>query len=207
MAEELLKSFVILFVVIEPITLVPIFGALTRGAETSYRRRMAFKSTLISAGIFVFFTLVGQWLLAMLGISVDAFKIGGGVLLFMAAIDMVFARQSGLRSTTVREQDEARYREDISVFPLAFPLIAGPGALATLLLLRAEAGDDLMQVGLLLAVAMTVLVIGLVLMLLATPIMRVMGHTGANVISRLLGVILVALSVQFVIDGIQAQFP
>ncbi len=207
MLEDLLKSFIILFVVIEPITLVPIFGALTRGADKSYRRRMALKATGISAGIFVFFTLVGQWLLAKLGISVDAFKIGGGVLLFMAAIDMVFARQSGLRSTTVREQDEARYREDISVFPLAFPLIAGPGALATLLLLRADVGDDLLQVGLLLAMALSVLLIGLVMMLLATPIMRVMGHTGANVVSRLLGVILVALSVQFVIDGIQAQFP
>ncbi len=206
MAESLLKSFIILFVVVEPITLVPIFGALTRGADAAYKRKMAFKATAISAGIFVFFTLVGQWLLATLGISVDAFKIGGGILLFMAALDMVFARQSGLRSTTVREQDEARYREDISVFPLAFPLIAGPGALATLLLLRAEIGDDLQQVGLLLAVAMVVLVIGLILMLLTTPIMRVLGLTGANVISRLLGVILVALSVQFVIDGIRAQF-
>lgn len=206
MTEQLLKSFIVLFVVVEPITLVPIFGALTRGADVSYRRRMALKATAISAAIFTFFTLAGQWLLNALGISVDAFKIGGGVLLFMAAIDMVFARQSGLRSTTVREQDEARYREDISVFPLAFPLIAGPGALATLLLLRAEIGNDPLQVGLLLAVAAAVLIIGLVLMLLTTPIMKVMGLTGANVVSRLLGVILVALAVQFVIDGIRAQF-
>lgn len=206
MVDQLLKSFIILFVVVEPITLVPIFGALTRGADVSYRRRMAFKATAISAGIFVFFTLVGQWLLQALGISVDAFKIGGGVLLFMAAIDMVFARQSGLRTTTVREQDEARYREDISVFPLAFPLIAGPGALATLLLLRAETGSDPIQVALLLGVAAAVLLIGLIMMLLTTPIMRVMGLTGANVVSRLLGVILVALAIQFVIDGIRAQF-
>lgn len=206
MLEQLLKSFVILFVVIEPITLVPIFGGLTRGADASYRRRMAFKSTALAAGIFVFFALAGQWLLGVLGISVDAFKIGGGLLLFMAALDMVFARQSGIRTTTVREQDEARYREDISVFPLAFPLIAGPGALATLILLLGEIGNDPLGIALLLAVAFVVLLISLVMMLLTQPIMRVLGVTGANVVSRLLGVVLVALAVQFVIDGLKAQF-
>ena len=205
MIEQLVKWFVILFVVIEPITLVPIFGALTRGAEPSYRRMMAVKSVAISAGIFVFFALVGQSLLDVLGISVDAFKIGGGLLLFMAALDMVFARPSGLRSTTVREQEEARYREDISVFPLAFPLIAGPGALAMLLLLLIDIGRDPLQMALLLAVVFVVLLISLIMMLLTTPIMRVLGLTGANVISRLLGVVLVALAVQFVIDGVRSQ--
>ena len=206
MLEQLLKTFVILFVIIEPISLVPIFGALTRDAEPRYRRRMATKSTAIAAGIFVFFTLIGQKLLDVLGISVDAFKIGGGLLLFMVAVDMVFARQSGLRSTTVREQDEARYREDISVFPLAFPLLAGPGALATLLLLLVDTDGDPVQIAALLGVAFVVLIIALVLMLATTPIMRVLGLTGANVISRLLGVVLVALAVQFVVDGIKSQF-
>ena len=206
MTEQIIKWFVILFVVIEPITLVPIFGALTRGADASYRRLMAVKSVTISAGIFVFFALVGQRLLNVLGISVDAFKIGGGLLLFMAALDMVFARPSGLRSTTVREQEEARYREDISVFPLAFPLIAGPGSLATLFLLQIDIGHDVVQTALLLGVAFAVLLITLVMMLLTTPIMRVLGLTGANVISRLFGVILVALAVQFVIDGLRSQF-
>ncbi len=206
MLEQLIKSFVILFVVIEPITLVPIFGALTRGAEPSFRRHMALKSTAISACIFVFFALVGRQLLETLGITVDAFKIGGGLLLFMAALDMVFARQSGLRTTTAREQDEARYREDISVFPLAFPLIAGPGALATLILLLVDMGNDPLGVALLLAVVFAVLLVALVMMLLTTPIMKVMGVTGANVVSRLLGVILVALAVQFVLDGLKSQF-
>ncbi|MEO1036257.1 MAG: MarC family protein [Pseudomonadota bacterium] len=205
MTEQLIKWFVILFVVVEPITLVPIFGALTRGAEPAFRRMMAVKSVTISAGIFVFFALVGQSLLDVLGISVDAFKIGGGLLLFMAALDMVFARPSGLRSTTVREQEEARYREDISVFPLAFPLIAGPGALATLFLLLIDIGRDPVQMALLLAVVFVVLVISLVMMLATAPIMRVLGFTGANVVSRLLGVVLVALAVQFVIDGIRNQ--
>lgn len=204
MFEDLLKNFVVMFVVIEPVTLVPIFGALTRGGAAGYRRRMALKATLLSAMIFVVFALVGEPLLDVLGISVDAFRIGGGLLLFMVAVDMVFARESGLRSTTVREQEEARYRDDISVFPLAFPLIAGPGALATLLLLLGDASDDIFSVALLLAVVIAVLAITLVMMLLTNPIMRVLGVTGANVISRLLGVVLVALAVQYVADGILA---
>ncbi|MDH3915584.1 MAG: MarC family protein, partial [Chromatiales bacterium] len=129
MIEEIIKTFIVFFLVIEPISLVPMFGALTRGGEPGYRRKMAYKSTVISAGIFIAFALLGDYALQALGISVDAFKIAGGLLLFLLSVDMVFARQSGLRSTTVREQDEARYREDISVFPMAFPLIAGPGAL------------------------------------------------------------------------------
>ncbi len=201
LAEQLFRHFVVLFVVIEPITLVPIFGALTRGAENSYRRKMAIKSVALSAMIFWVFALAGQKLLETLGISVAAFKIAGGILLFLMAVDMVFARQSGLRSTTVREQDEARYREDISVFPLAFPLIAGPGSLATLLLLLVEMGDSWFEFLGLMAMAMIVLAMALVLMLLTTPVMRILGETGANVISRLFGVVLVALAVQYVVDG------
>ena len=206
MLEQLIRHFVVLFVVIEPITLVPIFGALTRGGEPAYRKTMAVKSVALAAGIFWVFALVGQRLLETLGISVAAFKIAGGLLLFLMAVDMVFARQSGMRSTTVREQDEARYREDISVFPLAFPLIAGPGSLATLLLLLVELGDNWLEFFGLMAMAMLVLLIALVLMLLTTPIMRILGETGANVISRLLGVVLVALAVQYVVDGVITVF-
>ena len=204
--EQLLRHFVVLFVVIEPITLVPIFGALTRGADTAYRRKMALKSVGLSAIIFWVFALAGQRLLETLGISVASFKVAGGILLFLMAVDMVFARQSGLRSTTVREQDEARYREDISVFPLAFPLIAGPGALATLMLLLVEMGDSWPEFFGLMAMAMVVLAIALILMLLTTPVMKLIGETGANVISRLFGVVLVALAVQYVVDGVLTLF-
>ncbi len=204
MLEQLLKTFVIFFVVIEPVSLVPMFGALTRGGEPGYRRRMAWKSVAISAGIFVVFALVGDWLLQVLGVSVEAFKVAGGLLLFMLSVDMVFARQSGLRSTTVREQDEARYRQDVSVFPLAFPLIAGPGALATLLLLIGDTRGDWMQFGLVLGTGLLALVVTLVFLLLTQPIMRIMGVTGANVVSRLLGVVLAALAVQYVADGLKA---
>ncbi|MCZ6762494.1 MAG: NAAT family transporter [Gammaproteobacteria bacterium] len=206
MVEQLIKIFVVFFVVIEPISLVPLFGALTRGGGKKYRRVMAVKSVLLSAGIFLLFALSGELLLRTLGITIEAFRIAGGLLLFMIALDMVFARQSGLRSTTVKEQDEARYREDISVFPLAFPLMAGPGSLATLFLVMGDiGGDPTMFLGMLGVIGL-ILLITLGLLLLTTPIMRVLGETGANVISRLFGVILVALAVQYVVDGIQAIF-
>jgi multiple antibiotic resistance protein len=206
MIEQLVKTFVVFFLVIEPISLVPMFAALTRGGEPGYRRRMAYKSIAISALIFVFFAIGGDLVLQVLGVSVDAFKIAGGLLLFLLAVDMVFARQSGLRSTTVREQDEARYREDISVFPMAFPLIAGPGALATLLLFMVETRSEPLAVISLLGVIASVLALTLVLLLTTTSIMRVMGVTGANVVSRLLGVVLAALAVQYVLDGLLHAF-
>lgn len=204
MFEQLLKTFILFFVVIEPISMVPLFGALTRGAEAGFRRRMALKAVAISAGIFIVFALLGDYLLQALNVSVNAFKIAGGMLLFLLSVDMVFARNSGLRSTTVREQDEARYREDISVFPMAFPLIAGPGALATLLLVVSEVRGDMTEVALTLGVVMLVLLITLILLLATNAVMRVLGVTGANVVSRLLGVVLTALAVQYVIDGIRA---
>ncbi len=203
MLESLLKTFLVFFVVVEPISLVPMFAALTRGGGPGFRRRMAIKSVALSAAIFAVFLLTGDALLHMLGISLDAFKIGGGMLLFLLSVDMVFARQSGLRSATVREQEEARYREDISVFPLAFPLIAGPGALATILLLGAGARDNPTQFFVLAGVVAAVLLITLLLMLGARHVERIIGVTGGNVISRLAGVLLVALSVQFVIDGVR----
>lgn len=200
MTEHLIKTFIIFFVVIEPVSLVPMFGALTRGGEPGYRRRMALKSVAISAGIFIVFAVAGDWLLRLLGISVSAFKIAGGMLLFLLAVDMVLARESGLRSTTVREQEEARYRDDISVFPMAFPLITGPGALATLLLLTAETTGYL-EFGLVLAMGLLALLVTLVFLLLTQPLMRIMGVTGGTVVSRLLGVVLSALAVQYVVDG------
>lgn len=206
MTEQLVKTFIVFFLVIEPISMVPMFGALTRGGEPGYRRRMAYKSVAISALIFIVFALGGDLVLQALGVSVNAFKIAGGALLFLLSVDMVFARQSGLRSTTVREQDEARYREDISVFPMAFPLIAGPGALATLLLFVVETRGQPLALLALLGVIMVVLALTLALLLLTTRLMKIMGVTGANVVSRLLGVVLAALAVQYVLDGLQQAF-
>ena len=205
MTEQLIKTFIIFFVVIEPVSLVPMFGAMTRGGEPGYRTKMAWKSVAISAGIFIVFALAGDWLLRLLGISVSAFKIAGGALLFLLAVDMVLARESGLRSTTVREQEEARYREDISVFPMAFPLITGPGTLATLLLLTAETSDYI-EFSLVLGMGLLALAVTLVMLLLTQPLMRVIGVTGGTVVSRLLGVVLAALAVQYMVDGVTEVF-
>ncbi|MBT8144387.1 MAG: MarC family protein [Gammaproteobacteria bacterium] len=206
MIEQLIKQFVVFFVVVEPISLVPMFGALTRGGSVRYRRKMALKAAALSASILVVFALIGDYLMTTLSITVEAFKIGGGALLFMIAVDMVFARHSGLRSTTVREQEEAQYREDISVFPLAFPLIAGPGALATVLLMLGEMGDDHIAFLGMIAVILAVVLVVLVLLLTTPYVMRLIGRSGADVLARLFGVVLAALASQYVIDGIRATF-
>ncbi|MGB5103318.1 MAG: MarC family protein [Steroidobacteraceae bacterium] len=131
MLDELVKFFVVLLVVVEPLSLLPVLAGLTEGEGEAWRRRMAWKAVRLSAAVCLVFAAVGAVLLDLLGISVDAFKVGGGILLFLLAIEMVFARPSGVRSITPGEDAEAHHRADISVFPLAFPLIAGPGALAT----------------------------------------------------------------------------
>jgi multiple antibiotic resistance protein len=207
MLQQPLKFFVVFFVVVEPVSLIPLFTSLTAGAATAYKRRMALKAMGVAAAILVLFSLGGASFLALMGISLEAFRIFGGLLLFLLALEMVFARESGTR-TSSGEAAESRRRADISVFPLAFPFIAGPGALATILLwfgpLQLPAQTALF-VAYLIAV-MLVLVIALLLMLLADPLMRVIGVTGANVASRLLGVILGALAVQFVLDGLREAF-
>jgi multiple antibiotic resistance protein len=207
MLEQPLKFFVVFFVVVEPISLIPLFTGLTAGATRQYKRRMALKAVGVSAVILLLFALGGAAFLSLMGISLEAFRIFGGLLLFLLALEMVFARESGTR-TSSGEAAESRRRADISVFPLAFPFIAGPGALATILLWFGPlhlAGQAALFGTLLAAVAL-VLAIALVLMLLADPLMRVIGVTGANVAARLLGVILGALAVQFVLDGLRQAF-
>jgi multiple antibiotic resistance protein len=205
MTEQLLKFFVTFLVVVEPVSVIPIFIALTEGASEAERRRMARKGVLIAAIILVVFSVIGGPFLRLLNISIDAFRIFGGLLLFLIALEMVFARTSGTR-TSDPEQAEGRRKSDISVFPLAFPFIAGPGALATILLAFGPAtGDPALFAGLL-ACVVVVLVLCLLTLYVASPLMRVMGVTGANVVNRLFGVVLGALSVQFVIDGIRASF-
>jgi multiple antibiotic resistance protein len=207
MLEHPLKFFIVFFVVVEPISLIPIFTGLTSGATPEYKRRMAVKAVGVSAVILLLCALAGAPFLNLMGISLEAFRIFGGLLLFLLALEMVFARESGTR-TSSSEAAESRRRADISVFPLAFPFITGPGALATILLwfgpLHLAAQGALFAA--LLASAGLVLMIALAMMLLADPLMRVIGVTGANVASRLLGVVLGALAVQFVLDGLRRAF-
>ncbi|TAM43781.1 MAG: MarC family protein [Gammaproteobacteria bacterium] len=207
MNELLLDSFILLFVVVDPIGLAPLFAALTQDATPLQRRRIAVRGVLIAGGILLVFVILGDALLRALGIGLAAFQIAGGVLLFLLAVDMLFARHSGLRSTTEREQKEAERKKDISVFPLAIPLIAGPGALTTVLLMVGEQGDNSVIVGAALAVVVLVLAVTLVSLLFAARVMRVIGETGANVVSRVFGVVLAALAAQYILDGLRAGLP
>jgi multiple antibiotic resistance protein len=205
MIDELLKFFVLLFVVVEPVTLVPVFAGLTEGASERYKRKMSFKAVMVSGIVLVLFALGGAWFIRTMGISIDAFRIAGGVMLFLIALEMVFARESGTKITS-EEKTEVQQRADISVFPLAFPFIAGPGALATVLLTFGTLKPDLALTIGLLAVIVLILAMTLALMLLTPWVNRVMGVTGAHVVSRLAGVVLAALAVQFMIDGLKGAF-
>jgi multiple antibiotic resistance protein len=202
---QLVKFFLVFFVVVDPISLIPLFAGLTQGASSRYKKNMAAKATAIALVICVLFALVGARFLDIMGISLNAFRIAGGTLLFLIALDMVFARPSGTRSTS-SEREEAKKREDISVFPLAFPFIAGPGALATILLTAGEVASNALLFAGFLGVVALVLATCWVLMLATSRLMKVLGVTGANVTSRLSGVILAALAVQFIIDGIHGSF-
>jgi multiple antibiotic resistance protein len=206
MLDFFLDSLVVLFVVVDPIGLAPMFAALTHGDAEAVRRRTALRGVLIAAGILVAFAALGDNLLRALGIGVPAFQISGGVLLFLLAVDMVFARHSGLRAPTAREQQEAEHRKDISVFPLAIPLIAGPGALTSVLLMVGNQSEQPLALALVIAVVVLVLAVTLAALLAAGPILAIIGETGANVVSRVLGVVLAALAVQFVTDGVAAAF-
>ena len=201
MFELFLNYFVVFFVVIDPIGLAAMFAALAHGVPLERQRLFAVRATAIAAGILVLFALVGDRLLRVLGIGMPAFQIAGGALLFLLAVDMVFARHSGLRATTPAEQEEAERRKDISVFPLAVPLIAGPGALTTVLLMVGEQGGDTLVLATVLAVLGVVLLLTLASLWFSPRIMRFLGATGTNAASRLLGIILAAMAVQFVLDG------
>ncbi len=203
MFDELVKFFVVLLVVVEPLSVLPVLAGLTEGADEAYRRRMSFKAVGISVAVCLLFAVAGTALLDVLGISVDAFKVGGGILLFLLAVEMVFARPSGVRSITPGEDAEAHHRGDISVFPLAFPLLAGPGALATILLAFAGVPFASLQFVAQIGVILLVMAITLALLLLTGPVMRLIGVTGGAVLSRLLGVVLAALASEFVLDGIR----
>ena len=193
----LITSFVTLFVVIDPLGLVPLFIALTRGMAPDHRRAVGLRACVIAALLLTLFGLFGQKLLDFVGISMPAFRIAGGILLFLTALDMLFERRTQRREGQMPDADH-----DPSVFPLAMPLIAGPGALAAMILLVGQSGPGLQGKALVLALMLVVIAVIYVLFLAAGPIERALGRTGTMVITRLLGMLLAALSVQFVIDGI-----
>jgi len=195
----LLTAFATLFVIIDPISLAPMFIALTPGSSTAHRRAVALRACIIGAAVLALFGLFGEDLLELIGISMPAFRIAGGVLLFLTALDMLFERRSE------RRQGQTSPSDDPSVFPLATPLIAGPGALASMILLTGEAASLGDTIGVYL-VMIAVLIITMLMFLAAGPLEKLLGDTGINVVTRLLGMLLAALSVQFVIDGVRQAF-
>lgn len=194
----LISAFVTVFVIIDPIGLTPMFIALTQGADARHRRAVAYRACIIAFGLLTIFAFLGEAVLGFIGISMPAFRIAGGILLFITALDMLFERR------TKRREDKADEEEfpDPSVFPLAIPLIAGPGAIASMILLAGAAKDALEMAGVL-GVMAAVLLLVLLLFLTAGVIERALGRVGINVVTRLLGMLLAALSVQFVLDGLR----
>jgi len=202
--ELFVSAFVTFLVVIDPPGCVPIFASLTSGATPAHRRAMALRSVGIAAGILLFFGLLGEDLLSALGVSLSAFRIAGGILLFLIAIDMVFEKRTERRENRA-EEVSARQVEDVSVFPMAIPMIAGPGSIASIMLLMARS-EGLTESLVVLGALAATLLLTLLSLLLAGPLMRLLGHRMEAMITRLLGVILAALAVQFVIDGLRRTF-
>lgn len=203
MEALLINQFAVFIVVVDPIGVALMFYLMTLKASGDHRRRIALRAVMLSTVILLVFFFAGDLMLDLLGVGPPAFRIAGGILFFLLAIDMVFARQSGLRSTTAREQAEAEGRDDISVFPLAFPLIAGPGAMTTVLLMASEARTLTTTLGMV-GIIGVVMVLAFLALWQSHWLNRVLGETGSNVIGRLLGLILAALAVQYVIDGVNA---
>jgi multiple antibiotic resistance protein len=205
MTELFISAFVTFFVVIDPPGCAPIFASLTAGAPQSHRRTMAIRSVLVALGILLFFALLGEDLLRSMGISLDAFRIAGGIMLFMIAIDMVFEKRTERREHRAEDVKSQPQHEDVSIFPMAIPMIAGPGSIASVMLLTAKAQGNAETLTVLGALA-TVLTIMLVMLLAAGPVMKLLGYKMEAMITRLLGVVLAALAAQYVIDGVKAAF-
>lgn len=201
--ELLATSFTTLFVAFGPVETALIFGALTRGVHRPERFRLASQATVIAGIVLTFFAVLGPSLFEALQVSLDAFRVAGGILLLLQAIDLIFAHPTGLSSLTPREQREAAEPGEIAVFPLAFPVIAGPASLTAVVLLMGRAQGDLVASAVVVTCMILCLVATYVCMLFTEVISRVLRTTGANVIARLSGVILAALAVQFIFDGIR----
>lgn len=217
MSEFALSALTTLLVILDPVGLVPIFLSLTSGMDAAARRRVALLACTLAAGIMIAFAVIGAALLAQLGISLAAFRIAGGLLLFYTAFEMVFdLRRERRRSTAAEKGGEAASATEhataarttpaevrrLAAFPLAVPLLAGPGAITAVILLAGRAGDTAPAQALLIAVILAACAIALVLFLAAEPLDRLLGETGKIVLTRLLGVLLAALAVQFVADGV-----
>lgn len=202
MIELFVSSLITFFVVIDPPGCAPIYAGLTAGASPTHRRVMAVRAVLYAAAILLVFALFGEDLLDGLGIELASFRIAGGIMLFLIALEMVFERRTQRREDRAAQVAAAGPPEDVSVFPMAMPMIAGPGSIASVMLLMAR-NEGLQRSLVILAALGTILLLTLAALLAAGPLMRFLGARIEAVITRLLGVLLAALAVQFVIDGVE----
>ncbi|MXO70771.1 MarC family protein [Alteraurantiacibacter buctensis] len=205
MIELFLSAFVTLFVVIDPPGCAPIYAGLTKGATVSQSRTMAIRACLIATAILLVFALFGQTLLGALHIELDSFRIAGGIMLFLIALDMVFEKRTQRREERAEKVAATPEVEDVSVFPMAMPMLAGPGAIAAVMLLQNEA-DGPQETLVVLAALGLVMVLTLLALMAASPLMKLVGARVEAVITRLLGVLLAALAAQYVIDGLRSSF-
>ncbi|WP_018934810.1 MarC family protein [Thioalkalivibrio sp. ALJ24] len=190
------------FVTVGPVDVAVVFAVLTRGMDPAQRRAMAWRGALLATAILLPFALFGEAALGLLGITLPALYTAGGILLLLIGIDMVFARSSGGVSATPDETREARSRTDLSVFPLATPLLAGPGAMGAAILMMSRASGDPAAQAVVIAALIAIMVLALVCLLIAVRIQHWLGITGAHVLTRIMGVLLSALAVQFIFDGL-----
>lgn len=204
MIEIFVSAFATFFVVIDPPGCAPIFASLTSGTPAAHRRAMAIRSVLVASAILFAFALGGKPFLKALGVSLDAFRIAGGIMLFLIALEMVFEKRTERRESRA-EDVKASEHEDISIFPMGIPMIAGPGSIASAMLLCSRV-DNWTDRGVVLAALAAILALTMVALLAAGPLMRFLGNKVEAMITRVLGVILAALAAQFVIDGLKASF-
>ena len=197
-----LAAFVTLLVVVDPPGVVPIFVALTKDEEPSQRRAILIRAVLVALGVALFFLIAGRVVLSYLGVTVHAFSISGGILLFIAAMPMLFGRRGGLQSPEPKEQGG----EDISVFPLAMPMLSGPGTIATILLLTSQAGGDTMRITAIGVAIALVFLVSFVALFLGSRLIRLVGAGGVHIATRVMGIVLAALAVQYVLNGITGYY-
>ena len=205
MAELFISAMVTFLVIIDPPGCAPIYASLTTGASAAQRRAMAIRAVVVAAIILLVFALFGQVLLSALGIELYSFRIAGGIMLFLIALEMVFEKRTQRREARAQDVIDRPEMEDVSVFPMAMPMIAGPGSIASVMLLMGRS-ESWAERGVVLGALGVVLAITLIALLAAGPLMRLVGERIEIVITRVLGVILAALAAQFVIDGLRASF-
>ena len=206
MLDIFLPAFVTLFVTVDPVSIIPIFVSLTLGASRAQKIRMALMGCLIATALLLLFGLFGQALLDNFGITLPAFRVAGGILLFLIALEMLFSKRNERKSKSAEEIHDHYEPDDISVFPLAIPLLCGPGAIASIMLLTADQSGNAAGQAVVLGAGVAVMMIGAVLLVLAARFQHFIPQTVSNIITRLLGMLLAALSVQFIFDGLKAFF-